>query len=303
LKPLTIIKAPSNLGLIEPSPGVEPGVKFLPQTLLDNGIATKLDVKVVYDVQPLSYSMQVDEESKVRNADNIVLFSSELADQINSSIKNSFPITLGGDCSILLGSCLGLRKSGNYGLFFLDGHTDYMLPEQSGTAGVAGMDLAFATGNGHKKLSNIQGLSPYIKEENSFCVGNREYTDWYVNLVRHSHVSYYDLTSIRNIGIKTITDSFFEIVQTKKLDGFWIHLDVDVLNDDLMPCVDSREKDGLSYEELREFLIPLLSSELATGIEITILDPTLDREGNYVSEFCDQVVEIFKQANRINATT
>jgi arginase len=299
LKPLAIIIAPSNLGLIEPAPGVEPGVKYLPKALLDKGFATKMIVKIVDETHPSSYTMKVDEETNVRNGDKIVQFSVELASQVQVRIKNNFPIVLGGDCSILLGTTLGLRKSGNYGLFFLDGHTDYMLPEQSGTHGAAGMDLAFITGNGHQKLSNIENFGPYIREENSFCVGNREYTDWYVDLVKKSNVTYYDLLAIRSVGIRGITSSFLEMVETKKLDGFWIHLDVDVLNDEVMPCVDSRTVDGLSYAELAEFLIPLLSSELAAGIEITILDPTLDKEGKYISEFCEQMIKIFKNSSRV----
>ncbi|MEP6513741.1 MAG: arginase family protein [Parafilimonas sp.] len=294
MKQLTIIQAPSNLGLKEPASGVEPGVKFLPGALLDKDFAKKLNVFDVSQIQSCSYSMHIDEETKVRNADNIVCYSENLANCVYEAIKkNKFPLVLGGDCSILLGTMLGLRKAGNYGLFFLDGHTDYMFPEQSGTAGAAGMDLAFVTGNGHKKLSDIQGLSPYVKEENIFCVGNREYTNWYVDLIKQSNIHYYDLAAIRKTGIKKIIDDFLLMIKNKKLDGFWIHLDVDVLNDEIMPCVDSRAEDGVSYSELHEILIPLLSSELVSGIEITILDPTLDKENKYVSEFCNQMVEIF----------
>lgn len=300
MKQLIIIQAPSNLGLKEPAPGVEPGVKFLPKAMLDKGFAEKLGVSDVSYVQPYPYSMNIDKETKVRNANNIVYYSKILANSIFDAIKKKkFPIVLGGDCSILLGTMLGLRKAGRYGLFFIDGHTDYVLPEHSETAGAAGMDLSFVTGHGHKKLSDIQGLSPYVEEENTFCIGNREYTDWYVDLIKKSNINYYDLAAIRQSGIKKIISDFLQMTKNKKLDGFWIHVDVDVLNDEIMPCVDSRAEDGLNYEELREILIPLLSSELATGIEITILDSTIDKENKYVSEFCNQMVDIFIKRNSI----
>ena len=69
------------------------------------------------------------------------------------------------------------------------------------------------------------------------------------------------------------------------LDGFWIHLDVDVLDDREMPCVDSRQAGGLTYTELRQLLRLLLESPLASGLDITILDPDLDPEGMYTARF------------------
>ena len=65
-------------------------------------------------------------------------------------------------------------------MFFLDGHTDFILPEISQTGGAAGMDLAIVTGHGHDKLTNIFNLKPYLPERNVFCVGNREYSPEYI---------------------------------------------------------------------------------------------------------------------------
>ena len=88
------------------------------------------------------------------------------------------------------------------------------------------------------------------------------------------------------------------MIEDNDLDGFLIHLDVDVLNDDIMPAVDSREKDGLNYPEFTTISSMLLSSPKSIGIEITILDPNLDREGKYTTAFVSnfvEVVEIGKQ--------
>jgi arginase len=83
------------------------------------------------------------------------------------------------------------------------------------------------------------------------------------------------------------------MVERKKLDGFWIHFDVDALNDEIMPCVDSRTEDGLWYDELKKMLKPLIRSSFFAGIEITILDPTLDKEGKYIKPFVKEMAEIF----------
>jgi len=296
MKTLTIIEAPSNLGLSVPPTDVEPGVRYFSKALLDAGFARKLNIIDVSKVEPGPYSSVIDVETQVRNANAIVDYSNSLSGAIYEKLKeNIFTIVLGGDCSILIGTTLALRKSGNHGLFFIDGHTDFVLPEYSETAGAGGMEL-FVTGHGHPKFSDILNLSPFIKEENVFCFGNREYAEWYVSLIEESHINYYDLHSIRKVGIPKIIDDFLTMVRDRRLDGFWIHLDVDVLNDEIMPCVDSRAKDGLSYDELKTALIPLLSSELARGIQATILDPTLDKDGICIQGFCNAMVECFLAA-------
>jgi arginase len=286
MKKHVLIEAPSNLGLKEPSPGVEPGVKFFPSAMEKEGFAELAGIQERIHVSPPSYSTIVDTESKVRNADKIVDYSRQLSNILDRYIRpKNVPVVLGGDCSILIGTALSLKKNGEYGLFFLDGHTDYIWPEQSGTAGAAGMDLAIVTGNGHDKLTNIEGLKPYIKEENVFCAGNREFTAGYIDPIKESDIHYYDLLSFRAKGIPTVVENFLEMISLKELDGFWIHFDVDVLNNDIMPCVDSPQADGLSYEELKLVLNPLLLSEKFAGIDITIFDPTLDEKGIYAKNF------------------
>jgi arginase len=295
MKTIIIIEAPTNLGLKEPAPGIEPGVKFLPAVLDKAGFAGSIGVKEHLHVEPPPYTMQVDEVSKVRNADAIAGYSKELAAAIEGVIHlNKIPLVTGGDCSVMIGAGVALKQIGNFGLFHLDGHTDYMWPEFSQTGGAAGMGLAIVAGKGHDKLTNIERLKPYFEEENIFCVGNREYDPEYVQLSLDSNMHYFDLEAIRKKGTAAISTEFLSLVNEKKLDGFWIHLDADVLNDELMPCVDSRTEDGLWYDELKEMLTPLLSSSYFTGMEITILDPTLDRDGKYTKQFVQEMAGLFK---------
>ncbi|HEV8282756.1 MAG TPA: arginase family protein [Chitinophagaceae bacterium] len=292
-----LIEAPSNLGLKAPSPDSEPGVKFFPEAMEREGFAQLAGIREKITVSPPAYSMIIDEESKVRNADKIIDYSKELASAIDKHIqKKNIVVVLGGDCSVLIAAALSLKRNGNYGLFFLDGHTDYVLPHQSGSGGAAGMDLAIVTGNGHNKLTNIENLKPYVHEENVFCVANRDVSiDWYVRAIRESNIHYYDLLSLRVKGISTIVKEFLNMVSLKKLDGFWIHFDVDVLNNDIMPCVDSPQPDGLSYEELKLVLNPLIHSNKFAGIDITIFDPTLDVKGIYAKQFATEMASILKQ--------
>ena len=296
MRPIDIIEFPSNLGLREPMPGKEPGVKKLPQWLRKHGLYDMLKPRKVFSLAPPPYSMAVDKESGVRNGETIGEYAKQQTEILRQVIDNNgFPLVIGGDCSILIGNTLTLKQMGDYGLFFLDGHTDFGWPSLSKTEGVAGMDLAIVTGHGHDKLTNLFNCKPYIKEENAWCVGNRDFDENWVRAIKESGINYYDLHRLRSAPEKCVND-FFQMIATQKLKGFWIHLDVDVLNDDLMPAVDSREKDGLTYSELQFILERLLADERAAGLEITILDPDLDPAGAYTRAFVFNIGKTIQSA-------
>lgn len=298
MSPAVILEFPSNLGLKEPTPGHEPGVKKLPAWLKEHGFHEKINPVAVTTLEPPSYSTHIDPVSRVRNADAIIDYARQQANVMEEALHSGlFPVVLGGDCSILIGNALALKKAGSFGLFHIDGHHDFMLPSLSQTAGAAGMDTAIVTGHGHEKLTNIHGLAPYFKEQYVWCVGSREYDKEYVQPILETDITYADLEELRRQGGRYYVNSFLRTIKAKKLDGFFIHLDVDVLDDALMPAVDSRTDGGLSYEELAEILTPLLQSPQATGLEITILDPELDQNGRYTKKFVKHFCDVFNSVN------
>lgn len=291
-----ILEFPSNLGLKEPFPGHEPGVRKLPDYLKKYNFHSLLSAEKVLRLNAPVYSMQLDESSGVRNAEQIIEYARQQARMLSDVISlDKFPIVIGGDCSILIGNGLAMKKMGNYGLFFLDGHTDFMWPSLSQTGGAAGMDLAIVTGYGHDKLTDIDGMKPYFEEERVWCVGNRDYEEWYVEAIKDSRIRYIDIDHLREDGISKCANDFLNMVRVKNLDGFWIHIDVDVLNNDIMPAVDSPQPGGLDYREFNEILGLLLEDSRATGLEITILDPDLDPTGEYTNEFVRNFCKLFNQ--------
>ncbi|MBD2754291.1 arginase family protein [Spirosoma validum] len=295
MRQLVVIEAPSNLGLKASSHHREPGVNRLPDWVRQQGLYTHLgeDTQTI-TVLPASYSGKLDSKTGIRQADDIALYSQQLARTVKQTIdQQSVTLVIGGDCSILLGCLLGLSQRGRYGLFFLDGHTDFAWPGLSQTGGAAGMDLALVTGHGPLKLTNINGRKPYVREEHVWSVGNRDEDPDYVAAIRSSQIQYRDLNRLRDDGPETCVSGFLQMSDQHKLDGFWIHLDVDVLNDELMPAVDSRQSGGLTYAELLSLLIPLLDSGKAIGLDITILDPDLDPTGLYTYQFIAQLDEVW----------
>ena len=149
---------------------------FFQKRLGEAGLLERLNAENGGIVAPSSrYNYNRDEETKLLNPESIKDYSLRLADAVNSLLhENKFPIVLGGDCSILIGNLLALRRIGRYGLFFIDGHADFYRPEESPTGEVADMDLAIVSGHGPDILSNLEDLKPLVMERDVVVFGYRD---------------------------------------------------------------------------------------------------------------------------------
>ena len=288
----TIIEAPSILGL-RPT-----GVQHLPEALKAAGLMSELRAEYGGRVSPLSYSSERDKLTLLLNPDSIRAFSLQLADTVAFVLnKRRFPLVLGGDCSILIGNLLALRRLGRYGLFFIDGHADFYQPEASPTGEVADMDLAIVSGRGPNVLTNIDGLKPLVRDQDIVVFGYRDAeqaASYGSQDVRDTNMHVFDLPSVRKFDtISAAASQAVDILANNELlDGFWIHLDVDVLDDSIMPAVDYRlGGGGLSFSELSELLKILVASDRAVGMDITIFNPLLDLDGSITRRFVSSLVQ------------
>jgi arginase len=95
-----------------------------------------------------------------------------------------------------------------------------------------------------------------------------------------------DLAAIRERGVNAAAgDAVSHLTRDGGPDdGFWIHVDADVLDDAIMPAVDYRLAGGLSWNELIRTLGVVIQSGRAVGLELTIYNPTLDPEGTGARE-------------------
>ena len=289
-----MVDAPSNLGLRPPRAGREPGVRRLAEALRDRGIVTRLEALEGGRVAPPPYSPDVDPETTVLNGEAVRKFALDLAEAVGAVLGDGhFPLVLGGDCSILVGNMLALRALGRFGLVFLDGHLDFRHPGNSEVVGAAaGAELALVSGRGPERLTNIHGWRPLVRDEDTFALGERE-DDPDTRDARETGIEVWDLWAVREIGPGEAAARAVEILRANGVDGFWVHLDADVLDDKVMPAVDSRQPGGLSYAELIELLGVLLRSDLAVGMQVTIFDPELDPTGEIAEGFTSAVVAAF----------
>lgn len=290
-----IIEAPSILGL-EPT-----GVDRLPAVLLQHGLADELQARRAGRIVPAAaYDTGRDHETLTLNAHGIAEYSVRLADAVADVIgRGEFPILLGGDCSILLGSSLALRRRGRYGLLFIDGHADFYQPEANPNGEAASMDLAFATGRGPELLTNLEGLRPLVRDEDVVAFGFRDAEEQrkYGSQPLPPEVLALDLSEVRRLSVKRAAQRAVEHLTAaeRPTRGFFIHLDADVVSDDLMPAVDYRMPDGLSWDELRTVLETALGSGRAVGIEITIYNPALDASGTSGRDLTRTLIEALRR--------
>ncbi len=281
LNDITIISAPSILGL------QSKGVERLGDSLLSAGLAEKLNYKQpVIHVPTLNHlrSSKRDKDTNCLNPIAVRDFSLALGEYISSTInKDRFAFILGGDCSILLGIMPALKKKGNYGLIFIDAHADFYEPERSQSGEVADMDLAIVTGRGPGVLTNIDHLRPYVQDEHVIHIAQRDWEEtkrFGSQDIRETNIKCHDLGDIRKKGIKKVAEEVLQYINQLTGDGFWIHLDTDVLSDEINPAVDYRIPGGLSFDEVAYLIRNLLSTGKMAGISVTIYNPALDIDGS-----------------------
>lgn len=298
---IAIIEAPSVLGLT-PS-----GVERLPEALLANGLATRLEARRAGRLETPAYDVRRDPATQTLNAPAIAQWSPRLADAVGSVLQaEEFPLILGGDCSILLGAALGLRRlGGRYGLLFIDGHADFYQVDVNPNGQAASMELAFVTGHGPELLTNIEGRAPLVREEDVVVFGFRDAAEQaeYGSQPLPASMEVYDLDRVRRVGVPAAISGAIEYLTRPGLDGFFIHLDADSLADDIMPAVDYRQPGGLTAEELTTALAVAMSSHGAVGLEVTIYNPGLDNDGASGRALTDILVSAITGASRAGPGT
>ena len=273
--PYAILEAPSSLGLRST------GVERLPERLLELGLAERIGARLAGRLDPPPNLAGFDPDTQVLNADAIARWTPKLADHVETVLASGgVPLILGGDCSILLGSMLALRRRGRFGLLFVDGHADFFQPEADPSGEAASMELGFATGQGPRLLADIEGRRPLVRSEDVVAFGFRDAEDQaqHGSQALPADLRAYDLAAVRDLGADVATERAVAHLTRDGLAGIFIHLDADCLDDAVMPAVDDRTPGGLSSDELETTLAVALGSGRVVGLEVTIYNPDLDAD-------------------------
>lgn len=296
---MIVIAAPSNLGLKPLWPGHEPGTWRAPSALVAAGLLQAVNASTYKELPRPTYSAEALEGTRLRNGYAIRLFNLELASLLREATRQGhFALVIGGDCSVLLGALAGARAAGPLSLVHIDGHSDFRHPgnydpEQS-LGAVAGMDLALATGRGEPLLTQWPGITtPLVQDAHVIQLGERENRDvdfaWPdVNVTSMTRIDVFEAISIGPLS--TIERVLAALGQAPN-QNFWVHLDVDVLDQYVMPAVDCPGSPGIPPDDLVCIMRPLIADPRCLGMTVSVFDPDLDPEGT----FATTIVEILAQ--------
>ncbi|MFI6147796.1 arginase family protein [Streptomyces sp. NPDC051109] len=298
MRNLVLLDAPSNLGLRPPAPATVPGVYKLAGALREQGLLNRLGAREGGVVVPPRYDRgDWREGDGVFHAGPLAAYTLALADRIERHLRaGEFPVVLGGDCSIQLGASLAMRRVGRYGLAAIDGSADFRHPGNEAVNGpvgaAAGEELALATGRGQADLADLEGRGPYLRDEDVRLFGLRD-GDGDLPELRAAGISTATVGDIRARGATAVARAALDGLHPPDTDGFWVHLDADVLDPEVMPAVDSPDPGGLLPGELAGLLSVLLGSPRCVGLDVTVYDPDLDPQGRSAALLADLVAGAF----------
>jgi arginase len=245
-----------------------------------------LKVDDLGDIDIPAFSGVRDPETSVLNINAWKEVSNRTAKRMKSILGDEeFLTVLGGDCSILLGVFGAFALAGiRVGLMMLDGHTDYREPASSSTGEPADLETAILTGTGPKQLINLFGKAPLIYPRDIVVCGYRE-----PDMIKDSKIRHSSAEELKRIGPNCLAQQELEYLSNTKY--LWFHLDVDVLDPEIMP-VCFPEPGGLNHDETFLFLENCMSSGRFIGISIACYHPKFDPALRAASK----LVEIVKPA-------
>jgi arginase len=287
---IALVAAPTNLGLRPPQPSSVPGCAKAPEALREAGLHSRLVEAGAVDAGVVLSGRYVDDgdpaTGRVHNQDALVDHSRRLATRLEHLLAAGHsPLVLGGDCSLLVSAGLALRRRGGYGLVHIDGHTDFRHPGNSAVClSLAGEDLAAAVGQHWPAVANLDGLSPYFSAPDVVHIGCRD-NDEHLAETRQLLGAVIPARQVREDGVEGIARTARAVVGRGHLAGYWLHLDVDVLDPEHLPAVDSPDPGGLDPKELAALLAAL--SPAAVGAQVTVFNPDLDPGGRYAHLLTD----------------
>jgi len=239
----------------------------------------------------------------IRNEAGLVEFSERLADRVAAALQGGrFPLVLGGDCSVLLGSLLAVsRCTRPVGLAYLDAHADFVLAGKSLTGSAAGMALALAVGRGDTPLARLSGRTPLVRGTDVVLIGRRDESDP-AGLKALTSSGVFDIPgdALRTRGPVATADAALRRLARDGLRGFWVHFDADLLDPSVLPAVDSPEPGGPGLHVVTTLLTTIVTHPRALGMQVTIYDPALDPDRSSGRQLVALLREVL--ARRLAAT-
>lgn len=255
------------------------GVDQGPTKLRTLGIETLLPkgtLQQTIHVLPES-EIQVNEEH-LKRVDGVLYTVNALADVVAADIEaNRFPLIVGGDHSMAIGTLAGLAKTGPYGVIWVDAHADLNTGETSPSGNIHGMPLAAAMGLGDIRLTEVGGREPKLAPEHLVYIALRDIDEGEIREIKQLGIKVVTVEEVRTRGVETIMAETIAYLRDR-VDRFYLSFDMDSLDARLVPGTGTPVDGGLTAEEGKSILAEAMKADDLIAIELVELNPALDRE-------------------------
>lgn len=285
---INIIGVPLNYGCDRE------GVQFGPSKLRELGMieALESDDNDVYDmgnikVDKYTEDMKYNWHEHLKYLNPIVDINRNLAHSVYCSLKaESFPLIVGGDHSLGMGSIAGASKYfKRLAVIWIDAHGDINTSDTSPTGNIHGMPLAASLGSGHPLTTNLYYEGDKVQAEDVYIIGARDLDPGEINLANARGINLITMDKLRQENVEDIIKSIIEEIQNKNVDGVHLSFDIDSIDKDLVPGTGTPVKDGFKVEEVKNIFNQLFKTGFITSMDFVEFNPSLD-ENNKTAEIC-----------------
>ncbi len=270
------------------------GTEHAPAALREAGLVERLGIADRGDLDVRIRGEERDAETGIVGAPDVLAMTATVRDAIRELVAaGERPLVLGGCCSLVPGALAGVRDAaGEIGIANVDGHVDVYDGETSPTGEGADMPLAVAFGLGPAAWVEASG-GPSTRPGRGVIVGARdpEEAEDIAGLLagKLSDLLVLAPDVLRLQGLAASGEQVAERLRAR-VERYWIHLDIDVLDERAMPATDYLLPGGLEWDELAEVLGPLCASPAVAGLSIGCVNPEKDPDSSLTRRTADLVV-------------
>ena len=216
-------------------------------------------------------------DTRLKYLDCIVPMGRRIAGAVATSIQGGrFPLVLGGDHSLSVGSIRGAAKHKKLGVIWIDAHADFNTPETTPSGNIHGMPLAALCGLGDPRLVCLwDETSPVLDPRRVAVIGARDLDPGEKRNLREADVMVQSMEQVDRIGMVAALEKAIHRV-SRDVDGIYLSLDMDALDPRHAPGVGTPVPGGLTYREAHLACEVVAETGKLVGMDLVEVNPILD---------------------------
>ncbi len=250
--------------------GLNGAIRALGHTIEDRG---NIHVRIAEE-QPFG-------ERRAKYLKEITEACTQVAKHTRQALADGFfPLSLGGDHSIAIGTVAGVSKffhdrSESVGLLWIDAHGDMNTPETSPSGNIHGMPFAASLGLGPEELTRIEDFSPKVEAGKCVLIGARDLDAREQRIIRKSGVHVFTMRDVDEQGMRSVMEKSLALA-SRDAAGFMVSFDMDVMDPSEAPGVGTPVRGGLTFREAHLALEMIADSGKILALDVVEVNPIID---------------------------